>query len=42
VRLASVSVDLDEIPNYYEIHGLTPSGAASTLVYDAAPDGVSP
>mgnify|MGYP000851109606 CR=1 FL=1 len=38
MRLASVSVDLDEIHHYYEIHGLTPSGGAGTLVYDAAID----
>jgi hypothetical protein len=37
VRLASVSVDLDEIPNYFEIHGLgQPQGPAATLVYDVA------
>ena len=37
VRLASVSVDLDEIPNYFEIHGLgPPEGPAATLVYDVA------
>lgn len=37
MRLASVSVDLDEIPNYFEIHGLgQPSGPAATLVYDVA------
>lgn len=37
MRLASVSVDLDEIPNYYEIHGLgEPEGAAAGLVYDLA------
>jgi peptidoglycan/xylan/chitin deacetylase (PgdA/CDA1 family) len=37
VRLASVSVDLDEIPNYFEIHGLAePAGAAASLVYDVA------
>ena len=37
MRLASVSVDLDEIPNYFEIHGLgEPSGAAASLVYDVA------
>ncbi|MDB4942799.1 MAG: polysaccharide deacetylase [Labilithrix sp.] len=36
VRLASVSVDLDEIPNYFQIHGLEPSAAAATLVYDVA------
>ena len=35
MRLASVSVDLDEIPNYYEIHGLgPPAGASASLVYD--------
>jgi hypothetical protein len=39
VRLASISVDLDEIPNYFEIHGLPePSGPAATLVYDVALD----
>jgi peptidoglycan/xylan/chitin deacetylase (PgdA/CDA1 family) len=37
VRLASVSVDLDEIPNYFEIHGLgQPEGRAAALVYDVA------
>ena len=37
VRLASVSVDLDEIPNYFEIHGLgQPEAPAATLVYDVA------
>jgi hypothetical protein len=37
VRLASISVDLDEIPNYFEIHGLPrPSGPEATLVYDVA------
>lgn len=36
MKLASVSVDLDEIPNYYAIHGLTAQGAAATLVYDVA------
>jgi hypothetical protein len=37
VRLASISVDLDEIPNYFEIHGLgSPDGRAATLVYDLA------
>jgi len=36
-RLASVSVDLDEIPNYFEIHGLgEPAGRAASLVYDLA------
>jgi hypothetical protein len=37
VRLAAVSVDLDEIHHYYAIHGLTPD-AAGTLVYDLAID----
>jgi peptidoglycan/xylan/chitin deacetylase (PgdA/CDA1 family) len=37
VRLASVSVDLDEIPNYFEIHGLArPAAPAAGLVYDVA------
>jgi hypothetical protein len=37
VRIASVSVDLDEIPNYFEIHGLgQPRGLAASLVYDVA------
>ena len=37
MRLASVSVDLDEIPNYFEIHGLgQASEAAASLVYDVA------
>ncbi len=37
MRLASVSVDLDEIPNYFEIHGLAqPAGPAASLVYDVA------
>jgi peptidoglycan/xylan/chitin deacetylase (PgdA/CDA1 family) len=39
VRLCAVSVDLDEIPNYFAIHGLPePVGAARTLVYDVALD----
>jgi peptidoglycan/xylan/chitin deacetylase (PgdA/CDA1 family) len=39
VRLCAVSVDLDEIPNYFGIHGLAePQGPASTLVYDVAID----
>jgi peptidoglycan/xylan/chitin deacetylase (PgdA/CDA1 family) len=39
VRLCAVSVDLDEIPNYFGIHGLPePQGAARTLVYDVALD----
>jgi peptidoglycan-N-acetylglucosamine deacetylase len=37
VRLASVSVDLDEIPNYFEIHGLgAPPASSAGLVYDRA------
>jgi peptidoglycan-N-acetylglucosamine deacetylase len=37
VRLASVSVDLDEIPHYFEIHGLAaPEARAAGLVYDLA------
>jgi len=37
VRLAAVSIDLDEIPNYFAIHGLPPPrGAAATAVYDVA------
>ncbi|MGA2450813.1 MAG: polysaccharide deacetylase family protein [Polyangiaceae bacterium] len=36
-RLAAVSVDLDEIPNYFGIHGIEePAGAVRTLVYDVA------
>ena len=36
-RLAALSVDLDEIPNYFGIHGLEePSGFVRTLVYDVA------
>ncbi len=38
MRLASISVDLDEIPNYFEIHGLTPDARARGLVYDLALD----
>ena len=37
MRLCAVSVDLDEIPNYFGIHGLPePEGPARTLVYDLA------
>ena len=35
-RLCAVSVDLDEIPNYFQIHGLEPSKKAETAVYDIA------
>jgi hypothetical protein len=39
VRLCAVSVDLDEIPNYFGIHGLPePTGPEGTLVYDVAVD----
>ncbi len=39
MRLCAVSVDLDEIPNYFAIHGLTaPVGAEASLVYDVALD----
>jgi peptidoglycan-N-acetylglucosamine deacetylase len=35
--LCSVSVDLDEIPNYHAIHGLpAPKGRGATAVYDVA------
>lgn len=38
--LCAVSVDLDEIPNYFRIHGLdvAGAGAAATAVYDVAID----
>jgi peptidoglycan/xylan/chitin deacetylase (PgdA/CDA1 family) len=39
MRLCAISVDLDEIPNYYAIHGLDPSassGRGLTAVYDVA------
>jgi peptidoglycan-N-acetylglucosamine deacetylase len=39
LRLAGVSVDLDEMPNYFGIHGLSvPEGRARTLCYDVAID----
>lgn len=39
MRLCAVSVDLDEIPNYFAIHGLSaPEGPERTLVYDRALD----
>lgn len=38
-RLCAVSVDLDEIPNYFAIHGLAkPTGASAHAVYDVALD----
>lgn len=36
MKLCAVSVDLDEIPNYYAIHGLVPEGRGATAVYDVA------
>jgi len=36
MRLCAVSVDLDEIPNYYQIHGLPIPKRAETAVYDLA------
>jgi hypothetical protein len=42
VRLASLSVDLDEIPNYFAIHGLAPpQGPERAAVYDVAIDRLS-
>jgi len=42
VRLCTVSVDLDEIPNYFAIHGLpAPTGPERSLVYDVAVDRLS-
>jgi hypothetical protein len=39
LRLAGVSVDLDEMPNYFGIHGLpVPDGPECNLVYDVAID----
>jgi peptidoglycan/xylan/chitin deacetylase (PgdA/CDA1 family) len=39
VRLCAVSVDLDEIPNYFAIYGLPePAAPARSLVYDVALD----
>ncbi len=36
MRLCAVSVDLDEIPNYFAIHGLPPPMHGGTAVYDVA------
>ena len=42
MRLCTVSVDLDEIPNYFAIHGLPePTGPERNLVYDVAVDRLS-
>jgi peptidoglycan/xylan/chitin deacetylase (PgdA/CDA1 family) len=39
MKLCAISVDLDEIPNYFQIHGLrVPEGKGSTAVYDIALD----
>jgi hypothetical protein len=38
MRLAAVSVDLDEIHHYFAIHGLSAPGGSGTLVYDLAVD----
>ena len=39
MRLCAVSVDLDEIPNYFAIHGLPPPGGPEArAVYDVAVD----
>src|ERR1700677_2546563 len=41
-RLASVSVDLDEIPNYFSIYGMpAPGGPERHAVYDVALDRLS-
>jgi peptidoglycan/xylan/chitin deacetylase (PgdA/CDA1 family) len=36
MRLCAVSVDLDEIPNYFAIHGLDASETGANAVYDVA------
>jgi hypothetical protein len=36
MRLASVSIDLDEIHHYFSLHGLRPGVTTETLVYDRA------
>ncbi len=36
VRLCAVSVDLDEIPNYYAIHGRSAPESCAAAVYDVA------
>jgi len=42
VRICTVSVDLDEIPNYFAIYGLpSPTGPERSLVYDVAIDRLS-
>ena len=42
MRLCAISVDLDEIPDYFAIHGLPdPTGPERSLVYDVAVDRLS-
>ena len=36
MKLCAISVDLDEIPNYFKIHGLTAPEKSQTAVYDIA------
>jgi len=36
MRLCAISVDLDEIPNYFKIHGLHTPEKSQTAVYDVA------
>ncbi len=36
MRLCAISVDLDEIPNYFKIHGLEAPEKSQTAVYDTA------
>ena len=36
MRLAAISIDLDEIHHYYAIHGLEGRGRTTDLVYDRA------
>jgi hypothetical protein len=36
MRLAAISIDLDEIHHYYAIHGLDGRGRAADAVYDRA------
>jgi peptidoglycan-N-acetylglucosamine deacetylase len=38
MRLCAVSVDLDEIPNYYAIHGMETPKTVASAVYDVALD----
>lgn len=38
MKLCAISCDLDEVPNYFRIHGLEPPEQASHAVYDVAID----